>query len=88
MVAPNITDPFFKKLYNRLVEDLDNRVNSLAKGSALTIGEKGSVDIEATAMKYQAAVAHIDALQQVIELGIEIDHDHYGKREKDQTGDY
>lgn len=80
MAAPTITDPFFRKLYNRLAEDLDNRVNALARGSALAQGEKPGLDAVTTAMKYQEQVSYIQALQAVIELGVEIDHDHYGKR--------
>lgn len=88
MVAPNIVDPFFRKLYTKLAEELDNRINILTTGGALSIGDTGSVDIQSTAMKYQAAVSYINAIQQVIELGVELDHDHYGKRSKDLlTGD-
>lgn len=83
MVAPSITDPFFRVLYNRIAEDLDNRVTALARGSALILGENTGLDAITTAMKYQAAVAHIQALQEVIELGIEIDHDRYGNKRKE-----
>ena len=83
MVAPSLTDPFFRQLYNKLVEEIDSRVNALARGSALTLGEKIGVDINATAMNYQKAVSYIEALQSVIELGIELDHERYGRKTTD-----
>jgi hypothetical protein len=82
MVAPTITDPFFRKLYNALAGELDDRVNGLARGSALILGQNTGLDAITTAMKYQAAVAYIEALQAVIDLGIQLDHDHYGNRTK------
>lgn len=82
MAAPTIIDPFFRQLYNRIVEDLDSRVNALARGSALVLGEKTGLDPNTIAMKYQAVVAHIAALQEVIDLGIEIDRERYGTKTK------
>jgi hypothetical protein len=41
----------------------------------------------ATAMNYQKAVSYIEALQAVIELGIELDHDRYGGKRKTEDGD-
>jgi hypothetical protein len=86
MVAPTITDPFFRQLYNRLAEEIDSRVNACASGAALTFTVNGGVDTTATAMNYQKAVSYIEALQAVIELGIELDHDRYGNRAK-ESGD-
>ena len=83
MVAPSITDPFFRQLYNKLAEEIDDRVNALARGSALTLGEKTGIDIAATAMNYQKAIAYIEALQSIIELGIELDHERYGRKKTD-----
>lgn len=80
MVAPNITDPFFRTLYLKLTEEVDSRVNALASGSALVLGERTGLDPHTIALKYQAAVSYIEALQAVIELGVQIDHDRYGNR--------
>lgn len=82
MVGPIITDPFFKGLYHKLVEEIDNRVNALASGSALTLGKDVGIDAVATAINYQKAISYIEALQQVIQLGIELDHERYGGRDK------
>ena len=83
MVAPSITDPFFRKLYNKLAEEIDNRGNVLISGGALAYGNGTGIDATTTAMNYQKAVSYIEALQAVIELGVEIDHDRYGKRGAD-----
>ena len=84
MVAPNITDPFFKQLYNRLAEEIDKRASVLIDGSALSYSEKGTIDIQATAMKYQKDISYIEALQAVIQLGLELDHERYGKHTSDE----
>jgi hypothetical protein len=88
MVAPNITDPFFKQLYFRLIEEVDKRAHVLIDGGAFSFSEKGTIDIDATALKYQKDVSYIEALQQVIQLGLQIDHERYdGKRGTDNDGD-
>lgn len=83
----NIIDPFFRKLYGRIAEDIDNRVNALSKGAAFITGNQGNVDALATALKYQYYTAYIEAMQEVIKLGIELDHDRYGTRNNNNTGD-
>lgn len=80
---PTITDPFFKKLYSKLVEEIDSRVSVLANGSALTSTSGVGIDAVSTAIKYQESVTYIAALQAVVELGIQIDNDHYGNRNKE-----
>ncbi len=77
---PNISDPFFRQLYAKIAEELDNRVNALARGGALVLGENTGLDVNTIALKYQSQVSYIEALQAVIELGVEIDHERYGKR--------
>jgi hypothetical protein len=87
-VSINLTDPLFRQLYQRLAEDIDNRVNGLSQGAALILGDFGNIDATATALKYQYHVAYIAAMQATIDLMVEIDHDRYGKRDKNQeTGD-
>ena len=80
-----ITDPLFRILYSRLSEELESRVRALASGSALIHGKDIGIDAVATAVNYQKAVSYIEALEQVIELGIQIDHERY--QSKDQNGD-
>lgn len=86
MSGPVITDPFFKQLYNRLAEEVDSRINTLASGGAFTHGNIG-IDAIATALNYQKQVSYIEALQQVISLGIELDHERYGGGTKRNTDD-
>jgi hypothetical protein len=77
-----VSDPFFRKMLPKLEEELNDRVNNLARGSALVIGERVGIDIANTAMNYQKSIAYIEALQNVIELGCEMDRDQYGHRSK------
>lgn len=78
-----VVDPFFRKLYIKLTEELEGRIYSLAEGSAVTHGAQGLVDAFNTAMKYRADISYIQALKQVIELGLELDREQYGVRTKD-----
>lgn len=87
MSGPVVTDPFFRALYTKLVEDLDNRVTSLARGGALILGANTGLDAVTTAMKYQAAVSYIEALQAVIDVGLEIDRERYGVKTKNNDGE-
>jgi hypothetical protein len=83
MNVPSITDPLFRQLYNRLMEEIDKRGSVLISGGALGLSEKGfGVDAVATALSYQKAVAYIEALQSVIGLMVEIDTERY-KRKKE-----
>ena len=78
MVGPTITDPFFRRLHAKLVEELQSRINALASGSALTLGKDVGVDAVATAINYTKAITYIETIQQVIDLGVELDHEQYG----------
>ena len=87
-MAHNITDPLFRILYNRLLEEIDKRGSVLISGGALGISEKGfGIDAIATAMNYQKAVSYIEALQSVIDVVVEIDHDRYGGKRNEDNGD-
>ena len=77
------TDPFFRQLYNRLAEEIDSRGSALIRGAALTFGEGVGVDAMTTAMNYQKQVSYIQALQDIIELGLQFDKDRYGSRTTD-----
>ena len=87
MVAPAITDPFFRTLHSKLADEINSRVSALAAGSAITLGKDVGIDAVATAINYQKAVSYIEALQQVIELCVEIDHERYGRKSSADNGD-
>lgn len=77
----NITDPLFRALYNKISEEIENRVSSLAGGAALIPANGLGLDAITTAIKYQEQVSYIAALQFVIEIGLELDRDKYGVRD-------
>jgi len=80
-MAPRVTDPFFKKLHIRLLEEIDKRASSLINGGAFVRGDKGLlVDPINTASKYEKDVAVIKAYQDIIELGLEIDREMFGTK--------
>ena len=79
MAAPTIIDPFFRALYQKIAEEIDNRASTLVSGGALIHGNIG-IDATATAIRYQAAVSYIEALQAIQNLGLEMDKERYGKR--------
>lgn len=87
MSGPVLSDPFFRQLYSKLAEELDDRVNALARGSALILGANTGIDAVTTAMKYQSAISYIEALQNVIELGIQLDREKYGVKTKNNDGE-
>ena len=65
---PSIIDPFHRALYEALAPDIDNRMISLASGSAGTF--------EA----YKAQASYIQALNDVLERCRAIELEIYGKR--------
>jgi hypothetical protein len=79
-MAVILTDPFFRQLYTKLVEEIEKRSDLLISGGALMHNNGIGVDPTATAMKYQEAVSYIRALNDIIELGISLEHDRYGNR--------
>lgn len=83
-MTTTIIDPLLRLLYLKLVEELDSRVTTLARGSALIQGERIGVDPTATAMKYQEAVSYIQALQAVMDLILETDRERYKKENGDE----
>ena len=64
----SITDPFFRHLHRTLSEDVDNRMVSLAKGSAGNYAD------------YRYQIGIIEGLSIALEKGREVDHEHYGPR--------
>jgi len=79
MTVPNIVDPFFRSLYLKLSEEIEKRASVLVTGGSLIHSNIG-IDPIATAIKYQSDVTYIETLQQVIELGLQLDHEKYGRR--------
>jgi hypothetical protein len=80
----NITDPLLKKLYGRITEYIDDRANVLMRGGALTHGVSGIPDAFSTAMSYKSEVSYIQALQEMLDLIVEIDRDQYGTKQKEE----
>jgi hypothetical protein len=74
---PTIIDPFFRRLHARLVEEIDNRMIALARGTAFAI-DGGRT----TAENYSFQVGALEALGRVIEVCQELEHEQYGNRPK------
>jgi len=88
MPGYRISDPFFRQLYSRLEEDLQARKEILSNGGSTIRGASGMlVDVANTALRYSESVAYIQALQKVIDLGIEIDQQIYGTASSQNDGD-
>jgi hypothetical protein len=83
-MQPNIISPFFRQLYNILVEDIENRSQALIDGGCINIGD----GLDITGIKYRESIAYIQALKQVIQLGLQLDHDQYGIRNKNDGEDF
>lgn len=75
-----IVDPFFKALYDKLAPELDNRMVLLAQGSAKRID--GSPDTVAEA--YADQCAYIRALNDVLQICTELEHNRHGNRPEEQ----
>ena len=65
---PSIIDPFHRSLFEVLAPDIDNRMISLASGSAGTIED------------YKAQAAYIQALNDVLAKCLELELELYGAR--------
>ena len=63
---------------------MSNRIHALAEGSANTHGSDGIMDASATAMRYNGEVSYISAIQSVIDLCYELDHQQYGAPSTDE----
>jgi hypothetical protein len=59
-----ISDPFHRRLYTLLTQELANRMTDLANGSAARISE----DTASVGEKYAAQVAYIKAMNDVLEI--------------------
>jgi hypothetical protein len=66
-----IVDPFNAALHRKVMEALDARMVTLARGSAKDHGE------------YLRQVGYMEGLQDALELAMEIEHAKYGDPPKD-----
>lgn len=73
MSEQEIIDPFYRELYKRLNEMIQDRMYSLATGSAFCIPE----DAKTVAEKYAEQTATITAYVQVLDLCKDIEKDRY-----------
>ena len=86
MAEYSISDPFFRQLALKLIEEIDNRSASLVDGGALIHGTIG-IDAAATAVRYQGQVSYIEALKFALDLGAELDKNQYRGRTPINDGD-
>jgi hypothetical protein len=83
MVAPDLIDPFHRQLYNKLDQEIQERVIALSEGSALKITD----DRQSVTEKYAAQVSYIKALRDVLEICKELEQDRYGSRPRQAEDD-
>ena len=74
MTAPELIDPFHRRLREELVERIATRVNNLAAGSAARAVDS----VTTVAEKYAAQTSYLQALNDVLELCKELDRERYG----------
>ena len=79
-VPPSIIDPFHKKVYAILAEDIDNKMISLCSGAVGGTASGNQNDLAAIAIGYREQVAYINALNDVLKRCAEIEREQYGAR--------
>lgn len=75
-----IVDPFFRSLYDVLAPIIDQRIVSLAQGSAKRV--EGSPETIAEA--YADQCAYIRALNDVLQICTDLEHNRHGNRPEEQ----
>lgn len=75
-----IINPFFRELYDQLAPEIDKRMVALASGSAKRLAGGP----ETTAEAYAAEVGFINAMNQVLEVCSQIEHNQHGNRPEEQ----
>lgn len=78
--APELIDPFHRSLHERLIDNLSNRINQLADGSA----SQSKEGVSTVAEKYAAQVSYIKALRDVLALCEELERERYGVRKEEE----
>ncbi len=81
MERAEITDPFFRSIFDKLTPEIDRRMIELAAGSAGTI----TGDTKTVAEKYADQTAYLRALNDVLKVCAEIELDRYGAKPDHQT---
>lgn len=75
-----IINPFFAELYDRLAPEIDRRIVMLAQGSAKRIeGSPGTV-----AEAYADQCAYIRAMNDVLQICADLEHNIHGNRPEEQ----
>lgn len=77
-MAITVISPFHRDLRRRLEEDLDGRIEDLAKGGAAVAGSE--YDKVTVGERYAAKVAYISALRAVLRLCEEMDLESYSRQ--------
>lgn len=75
-----IVNPFFRELFDQLAPEIDKRIVALANGSAKRV--EGSPETVAEAYAYQCAF--IAALNEVLKVCSNIEHNIHGNRPEEQ----
>ena len=79
-IAPELMDPFHKRIYVKLQEVIESRKEQLANGGACTIPE----DTATVAEKYAAKVAYLQALKDVLSMCEEADYEMHGVKKTEE----
>ncbi len=74
--SASIIDPFHRALNAALTDLVNDRMISLARGSA----SRTETDTATTAEKYAAQVSYIQAIHDVLDKCEELEREQYGKR--------
>ena len=87
-VPGDIIDPFYRALYKQLTEDMENRVNALAHGSAFrTRGDsEASSDPQSVKEKYARSVGYLEGVEAVLTTCRDIQARMYGGNPGDRHG--
>lgn len=72
----SIVNPFFRELHDQLAPEIDRRIVSLASGSA----KRTEGSPETVAEAYAAQCAYIQALNEVLKVCANIEHNIHGNR--------
>lgn len=79
---PNISDPFFRKLHEQLLEMRNDRIGAIIDGRSNVNSNEGLlIDPVNTTIKYNKDLAVLQTLDDVIELGLKLDYEIFGTRQ-------
>ena len=87
-MARRITDPFFRKLHERLESAIRDRIVKMTEGGSSVRGMEGIlIDPFNTTLMYEKDVAVIKAYQDIVNLCYEIDREVFGTKHIEDDGD-